>query len=85
MIQVMGVTYFASLVFGVDNGKGINHNPFQLYGKFVNIDKRCNFLLHSKISSVEQNNSSPLGNEVFYKEEDCLHIVFKGSIPNWNH
>ncbi len=53
MIQVMGVTYFTSFVFGADNGKGVNHNPFQFYGKFVNINKRCNFLLHSKIIWVE--------------------------------
>ncbi len=36
----MGVTYFTSLVFGADNGKGINHSPLQLYGKFVSINKR---------------------------------------------
>ncbi len=85
MIQVMGVTYFTSFVFGADNGKGVNHNPFQFYGKFVNINKRCNFLLHSKIIWVEQNNSSPLKKEAFYKKEDCLHIILKGVIPNWNH
>jgi hypothetical protein len=40
MNQVMGITYFMSLVFGVDNGKGINHSLLQFYGKFVNINKR---------------------------------------------
>lgn len=49
MNQVMATTYFTNLIFGVDNGKGVNHNPLQLYGKFVSIDKKHNFLLHSKI------------------------------------
>jgi hypothetical protein len=70
MNQVMTTTYFTSLVFSVDNGKGVNHNPFQFYGKFVSINKRHNFLLHLKIIWVEQNNFSFFGKEVFYKIED---------------
>jgi hypothetical protein len=49
MIHVMGVKYFMNLVLGVDNRTRINNNPLQLYGKFVGINKRRNFLLHSKI------------------------------------
>jgi hypothetical protein len=61
-------------------GKGVNHSPLQLYGKFVSINKRHKKNLHSKVIWVEQNNSSPLGKDVFYKEENYLHIVLKGSI-----
>lgn len=84
MIQVMKVPYFTSLVLDVNNGKGVNHNPLQLYGKFDNgnginhsplqlygkfvvINKRRNFLLHSKIIQVEHNSSSPLGKETLDK------------------
>jgi hypothetical protein len=84
MIQVKGITYFMNLVHVVYNGKAINHNPFQIYGKFIKINNFIIFL-HSKIIWVEQNNSSPLGKEMFYKEENCFHMVLKGSILNWNH
>jgi hypothetical protein len=40
MIQVMGVTYITSLMFGVNNGKGVNHNPLHFYGKFISINKK---------------------------------------------
>jgi hypothetical protein len=43
MNKVMVATYFMSLIFGADNGKGVNHNPLQLYGKFVSINKNHNF------------------------------------------